>query len=147
MPDAQRCQHHYLGVALVTPESRPRRECKSRRPRSWHQIAAMLSISGLGRLARVYMHEVDVVIIGAGAAGVAAASRLAATPICALVLEARGRIGGRAWTTHACGFPLDLGCGWLHSADENEWSTIAKKLGFEIDVVDGARSRHRSAIE
>ena len=85
------------------------------------------------RLARVYMHEVDVVIIGAGAAGVAAASRLAATPICALVLEARGRIGGRAWTTHACGFPLDLGCGWLHSADENEWSTIAKKLGFEID--------------
>src|SRR6266516_7638466 len=79
------------------------------------------------------MHEVDVVIIGAGAAGVAAASRLAKTPICALVLEARDRVGGRAWTTNTCGFPLDLGCGWLHSADENEWSTMAKKLGFEID--------------
>src|SRR5947208_1911781 len=79
------------------------------------------------------MHEADVVIIGAGAAGVAAASRLAATPLRVLVLEARDRIGGRAWTTHAGGFPLDLGCGWLHSADENEWSTIATKLGLEID--------------
>src|SRR5947207_7623327 len=80
------------------------------------------------------MHEVDVVIIGAGAAGVAAASRLASAAIRVLVLEARNRIGGRAWTKHTGGFPLDLGCGWLHSADENEWSAIAKKLGFEIDL-------------
>jgi monoamine oxidase len=79
------------------------------------------------------MHEVDVVIIGAGAAGVAAASRLATSALRVLVLEARDRIGGRAWTINSYGFPLDLGCGWLHSADENEWSTIAKKLGFEID--------------
>jgi monoamine oxidase len=79
------------------------------------------------------MQEVDVAIIGAGAAGVAAASRLASAPIRVLVLEARNRIGGRAWTMHIGGFPLDLGCGWLHSADENEWSTIAKDLGFEIE--------------
>jgi monoamine oxidase len=39
------------------------------------------------------MHEADVVIIGAGAAGVAAASRLAATPLGVLVLEARDRSG------------------------------------------------------
>ncbi len=82
---------------------------------------------------RVHMHEIDVVIIGAGAAGVAAASRLAAAALSVLVLEARDRSGGRAWTKHTGGFPLDLGCGWLHSADENEWSAIAKKLGFEID--------------
>ncbi len=79
------------------------------------------------------MHEIDVVIIGGGAAGVAAASRLAAAALSVLVLEARDRSGGRAWTKHTGGFPLDLGCGWLHSADENEWSAIAKKLGFEID--------------
>ena len=29
--------------------------------------------------------------------------------------------------------PLDLGCGWLHSADENEWATVAGELGFAID--------------
>ena len=30
-------------------------------------------------------------------------------------------------------FALDLGCGWLHSADENEWAALAPKLGFEVD--------------
>ena len=63
------------------------------------------------------MHETDVVVIGAGAAGVAAARRIAAAEVRVLVLEARNRVGGRAWTLRGAGFPLDLGCGWLHSAD------------------------------
>jgi monoamine oxidase len=80
------------------------------------------------------MHEIDVVVIGAGAAGVAAARRLAAAQIPALVLEARARIGGRAWTMRApSGLPLDLGCGWLHSADENEWAALAPTLGLTVD--------------
>jgi monoamine oxidase len=79
------------------------------------------------------MHETDVVVIGAGAAGVAAARRLAAAQIPTVVLEARSRVGGRAWTMHGAGLPLDLGCGWLHSADENEWAVIATEVGFTID--------------
>ncbi|HLH89268.1 MAG TPA: NAD(P)/FAD-dependent oxidoreductase [Xanthobacteraceae bacterium] len=79
------------------------------------------------------MHEADVVVIGAGAAGISAARRLAAAGIRSLVLEARSRAGGRAWTLRGSGFPLDLGCGWLHSADENEWAALAPTLGLDID--------------
>jgi len=90
------------------------------------------------------MHETDVVVIGAGAAGVAAARRIAAADIRVLVLEARSRVGGRAWTLRAAGLPLDVGCGWLHSADENEWAAVAATLGFALDRTPppwGARRR------
>src|SRR2546421_674947 len=79
------------------------------------------------------MHETDVVVIGAGAAGVAAARRIVDVRVPAVLLEARGRIGGRAWTYRAGDLPLDLGCGWLHSADENEWAALAPQLGFPVD--------------
>ncbi|HEY4819445.1 MAG TPA: FAD-dependent oxidoreductase, partial [Xanthobacteraceae bacterium] len=80
------------------------------------------------------MHETDVVIIGAGAAGVAAARQLLAAQIPAVVLEARARVGGRAWTLREpSGLALDLGCGWLHSADENEWAALAPALGLTVD--------------
>src|SRR5215470_7333861 len=79
------------------------------------------------------MHETDVVVIGAGAAGVAAGRRLMAARIPTVVLEARTRVGGRAWTMRGAGLPLDLGCGWLHSADENEWAVVATEIGFTID--------------
>ena len=78
--------------------------------------------------------EVDVAIIGAGAAGIAAGRQLAAAaPIRFVVLEGRSRLGGRAWTAAHDGFPLDLGCGWLHSADRNPWAQIAEAAGFTID--------------
>jgi monoamine oxidase len=81
------------------------------------------------------MQDVDVVVVGAGAAGIAAARRLMGAPLRVAVLEARNRVGGRAWTRRdmALGFDIDLGCGWLHSADENEWSAIARALGLAID--------------
>jgi monoamine oxidase len=79
------------------------------------------------------MEETDVVVIGAGAAGVAAARRLAAGRVPTVVLEARSRVGGRAWTMRGAGQPLDLGCGWLHSADENEWAAVAATVGFTLD--------------
>src|SRR5687768_11456742 len=79
------------------------------------------------------MHETDVVVIGAGAAGVAAARRLADQRIATVLLEARNRVGGRAWTYRAGEHALDLGCGWLHSADENEWAALTPKLGFAVD--------------
>jgi monoamine oxidase len=77
--------------------------------------------------------DVDVVIIGAGAAGIAAARRLAASHLSATVLEATARVGGRAWTFEVAGMRLDLGCGWLHSADRNPWTRIAEGAGFVVD--------------
>jgi monoamine oxidase len=75
----------------------------------------------------------DVVIVGAGAAGIAAARRLAMSGLSTTVLEATGRIGGRAWTCDVAGLHLDLGCGWLHSADRNPWTGIAEAAGFAVD--------------
>jgi monoamine oxidase len=77
--------------------------------------------------------DFDVVVIGAGAAGLAAGKRLASSCLSFILLEARKRIGGRAQTRIANGFPLDLGCGWLHSADRNPWTPIAADLGFTLD--------------
>jgi len=79
------------------------------------------------------MSHYDVIVIGAGAAGVAAARSLHDARFRVCVLEARSRIGGRAFTQAAAGFPLDLGCGWLHSADRNPWCNVARDLGLTID--------------
>lgn len=78
--------------------------------------------------------EVDAIVIGAGAAGLAAGRRLAEAGVSVLVLEARQRIGGRAWSVPtSLGPTIDLGCEWLHSADRNPWTGIARALGFAID--------------
>jgi monoamine oxidase len=78
--------------------------------------------------------EAEVVIVGGGAAGIAAARRLREAGVEALLIEARPRLGGRAWTApDAAGFPIDLGCGWLHSADRNPWTPIAEAQGRTID--------------
>ena len=51
-----------------------------------------------------------------------------------LLIEARPRLGGRAWTSSdSSAFPIDLGCGWLHSADRNPWREIAEAQGCSID--------------
>jgi monoamine oxidase len=77
--------------------------------------------------------EQDVVVVGAGAAGVAAMRRLATSGLSSMLLEATARVGGRAWTSDIAGMRLDLGCGWLHSADRNPWTRIAEAAGFAID--------------
>jgi monoamine oxidase len=78
--------------------------------------------------------DFDVVIVGAGAAGIAACRRLSAAKLRVVALEARNRLGGRACTVPTMhGKPVDLGCEWLHSAEINPWSAVAVELGFVID--------------
>src|SRR6266576_4017434 len=78
--------------------------------------------------------QVDVAIIGAGAAGLGAANALKDSGLSAITLEARDRVGGRGHTiTAAPNIPFDVGCGWLHSADKNSFVNIAGQLNFEID--------------
>jgi monoamine oxidase len=78
--------------------------------------------------------SIDVAIIGAGAAGIAAAHALQNSGLSVILLEARDRAGGRAHTIiPAPGIHFDLGCGWLHSADKNRFVAIAEQLNFEID--------------
>lgn len=75
----------------------------------------------------------DAVVIGAGAAGIAAARLLHDAGRDVLLLEGSERIGGRAQTIRHGGARLDLGCGWLHSARRNPWTAIAEARGFASD--------------
>ena len=77
--------------------------------------------------------DTEVVIIGGGAGGGAAGRRRAKAAIDGARVAARARRGGRAWTVEAGGFALDLGCGWLHSADRNPWAKVAEEQGRAID--------------
>jgi monoamine oxidase len=85
--------------------------------------------------------DCDIAVIGAGAAGLAAAKTAAAAGYRVVALEAKGRTGGRAWTEcGGLGAALDHGCHWLHSADRNPWVDIARDLGREVGPE--ARDRH-----
>lgn len=70
-----------------------------------------------------------VVVVGAGAAGLAAASRLADRGHAVVVVEARDRIGGRIWTERVGGLPVDLGASWIHGARDNPASDLADAAG------------------
>ena len=72
-------------------------------------------------------------VIGAGAAGIAAARRLHDAGREVLLVDASDRFGGRARTVELGGFSVDAGCGWLHSAKRNPWTRIAETAGFTVD--------------
>ncbi|CAI5476134.1 unnamed protein product [Closterium sp. Yama58-4] len=59
------------------------------------------------------------IVIGSGFSGLAAAHALHHASFEVVVLEARNRIGGRAFTDYSFGFPLDLGAAWLHGVSES----------------------------
>jgi len=106
--------------------------------------AALLGLAGTATLgtatlgtktvgtARLPDHP-DVVIVGAGSAGIAAARTARAAGLSVVVLEAMDRIGGRAFTdTATFGSPFDVGCAWLHRADENPYAGYARDNGFTL---------------
>ena len=73
--------------------------------------------------------DTEVAIIGGGAAGISAGRRLVEARVNCLIVEVGRRLGGRAWTTGVgSALALDLGCGWLHSADRNPWRAISQGL-------------------
>src|SRR5579862_6083412 len=79
----------------------------------------------------------DVVVIGAGAAGIGAARRLAELKLSCVVVEAADRIGGRAYTdTTTFGMPFDIGCAWIHAADRNPFYKMAEADGFKLKYHD-----------
>jgi len=83
------------------------------------------------------MSDPDILVIGAGAAGIAAARTVLAAGRRVQVLEARSRPGGRAWTdSTTLGAPFDLGATWLHQAGQNPLTPLAADLApFDHDAV------------
>jgi len=93
------------------------------------------------------------VVIGGGVAGIAAARTLHDAGQEVLLVEASDCLGGRAhslplaslfpregggpaWTPAFPGEHVDVGCGWLHSAQRNPWTEIAETTGFTVDRSD-----------
>ncbi len=74
----------------------------------------------------------DVIVIGAGAAGIAAARSLVAAGLSIAVLEARDRVGGRAVTVSLRGHPVDLGAHWLHAGPINPLVALGHQRGERL---------------
>ena len=77
------------------------------------------------------METTDVVVIGAGFAGLVAARELGRSGHSVIVLEARDRVGGRTWTNHALGHDLELGGTWVHWVQPHVWAEMTR-YGREI---------------
>ncbi len=96
-------------------------------------------LSGL-RVAREVDDEADdgatIVVIGAGVSGLAAAQRLRDLGYDVVVVEARGRIGGRVWTDHSTGHPLDLGAGWIEGTHGNPLTPLAEHAGVRTAITN-----------
>ena len=76
-------------------------------------------------------HDTDVIVVGAGFAGVTAARELRRQGHRALVLEARNRIGGRTWTDTRLGRDLEMGGTWVHWIQPHTWAELSR---YGIDV-------------
>src|SRR5215813_6170348 len=95
--------------------------------------ASAASAASAGTSAIAATGDFDVVIIGAGAAGIAAARRLSGTRAKIALIEASGRLGGRCVTdTSTFGVPFDRGAHWIHVPDLNPVTPLAMKSGFDV---------------
>jgi monoamine oxidase len=77
--------------------------------------------------------DADIVVIGAGAAGIAAARRIQAANRKVIVVEATGQVGGRCLTdTTSFEVPFDRGARWMHNPDTNPMIRLARAAGLEV---------------
>jgi monoamine oxidase len=99
--------------------------------------AALAAFAGRGSRAwgASLPREADIVVIGAGAAGIAAARRIQAANRKVIVVEADARLGGRCWTDSATfDVPFDRGARWLHNPETNPMIKLARNAGLDISA-------------
>jgi monoamine oxidase len=107
-------------------------------------------------LSRAGERLADVVVVGAGLAGLAAARTLAGAGVDVVVLEARNRVGGRTYTkTASTGTPLDLGAQWI-GPTQHRLAALAESAGVttfrmydtgnNLQFQDGQRTIYSGAI-
>jgi monoamine oxidase len=90
---------------------------------------------GAGAWGAPLPREADIVVIGAGAAGIAAARRIMAANRKVIVVEATGQVGGRCLTDISTfDVPFDRGARWMHNPDTNPMIRLARNAGFDISA-------------
>jgi monoamine oxidase len=92
--------------------------------RSGRAAARLLDEDGPGVSGR------SVIVVGAGMAGLGAATELARRGADVVVVEARGRVGGRVRTDRSWGVPVELGASWLHGVANNPMVPLVRRAGL-----------------
>jgi monoamine oxidase len=96
-------------------------------------LAGSAAVLTAPSIARAQAGDFDVAVIGAGAAGIAAARRLTAAKTRFALIEASGHVGGRCVTdTKTFGVPFDRGAHWIHRPQSNEPVILAQGSGLDI---------------
>lgn len=111
----------------------------------WTRRAALALATGAPALARAgdvpgfpavlrsdLVVDRDVVIVGAGAAGLAAGAECERLRRSYVIVEARPRVGGRLVTDDSLGAPFDAGALYLHWGERNPWRVEAARLGVRV---------------
>ena len=80
-------------------------------------VGAAAGLATAGRLKAVGS-PLDVVVVGGGVSGAAAAAQLTSQGHQVVMLEARSRLGGRINTDHSFPMPIDLGASWIHGPSQ-----------------------------
>jgi len=95
--------------------------------------AALAAMPVLRANAAPLPREADIVVIGAGAAGIAAARRVMAANRKVVVIEAASQVGGRCITdTTTFDTPFDRGARWMHNPETNPMIRLARSVGLDV---------------
>lgn len=81
----------------------------------------------------------NIIVIGAGMAGLAAANYLKTKGHAVQIIEARDRVGGRIWQESSLGIPLDCGASWIHGKHNNPLMELAQK--YHADLIETDRGK------
>ncbi len=106
-------------------------------------LASSVAVAAHPALAIPASSGFDVIIIGAGAAGIAAARRIVAAGRKLAIFEATDRVGGRCFTdTRTFGIPYDRGAHWIHLPDTNPVAKLGLKTGLGIYAAPPSQRLH-----